>query len=63
MMGWMAPLRHLGARGAGWDPPHPRRVSFVARLAHYMQHLHSDHIRGMRRGTLSDGRLRYAEID
>ena len=44
MMGWMAPLRHLGARVlVGFLLIHAGE--FVARLAHYMQHLDSDHIR------------------
>jgi hypothetical protein len=43
-LGWMAPLRHLVCQSAGWILL-IHAGEFVARLAHYMQHLDSDHIR------------------
>ena len=43
MMGWMAPLRHLGARVLVGSSS-STRVSSLRVLAHYMQHLDSDHI-------------------
>ena len=60
MMGWMAPLRHLGAKVlVGFLLIHAGE--FVARLAHYMQHLDSDHIRKYAAELCRMARLRYAE--